>query len=62
MAYFEEADVMIGLRARRSSFRIPAGVRNFYLLQNVRITSDAQLASYSVGTGGYFLGGKVAAA
>jgi hypothetical protein len=60
--YFEEIDVLIRLRAGGSSFRIPAGIRNCYLLQNVRITSEAQLASCSVGTCGYFLGRKMAAA
>ena len=52
LLHFEEIDVIIRLRAGRSSFRIPAGVRKLYLLRKVRIGSEVQPASYSVGTGG----------
>jgi len=39
------------LQAGRPGIRIPVGLRDFSLLQNVQAGPGAHLASYSVGTG-----------
>jgi hypothetical protein len=44
------------LRAGRPRFRIPEGARGFCVPQNIRTVSGAHPASYSVGTGFFFLG------
>ena len=41
-------------KAAWTVFRIPAGARNFFLLQNVQIGSEAFPASCSVDTGCFF--------
>jgi hypothetical protein len=42
--------------------RIPAGAVNFSLRHCVHTGSEAHPASYPMGTGGFFLGSKAAAA
>ena len=50
--------VVIGLQAGRPEVQIPAGARDFSILQNVQ----ARSASNSAGTGSSFPGGKAAGA
>jgi hypothetical protein len=51
-----------GLDDRGSRFRFPAGAGNFSLHHRVHNGSGAHLASYPMGTGGSFPGGKAAGA
>jgi hypothetical protein len=43
---------------RHQVVRFPAGVGNFFLHHRVQIGSGAHLASYPMGTGGFFPGGE----
>jgi hypothetical protein len=54
--------IVTRLQAGRSGVRIPAGVRDFSLLQNVQNGSGVHLASYTMGTRCSFPGGKAARA
>jgi hypothetical protein len=47
---------------RGSNVRFPAGAGNFSLHHRIQNGSGAHPASYSMGTRGYFLGGKAAGA
>jgi hypothetical protein len=51
-----------GLDDRGSMLRFPAGTGNFSLHHRVQNGSGAHPASYIMGTGGSFLGGKAAGA
>jgi hypothetical protein len=51
-----------GLDDRGSVVRFPAGAGNFSLYHHVQNGSGAHPASYPMGTGGSFLGGKAAGA
>jgi len=46
------------LQAGRYGIQIPAGAREYSLLQNVENSSEAHLGSYTMGTRGCFPGGK----
>jgi hypothetical protein len=46
------------LQIEKSGVRIAQGARSFCLIQNVQTGVGAHPASYSVGTGGSFLGSK----
>jgi hypothetical protein len=49
-----------GLDDRDSGVRFPAGAVNFFLHHRVQNGSGAHAASYPMGTGGSFPGGKAA--
>jgi hypothetical protein len=51
-----------GLGDRGSTVRLPAGAGNFSLRHRVQNGSGAHPASYPMGTGGSFPGGKAAGA
>jgi len=51
-----------GLDDRMIGFRFPAGAGNFSLPYRIQTGSGAYPASYPMGTGASFLGGKVAGA
>jgi hypothetical protein len=51
---------MYGLDDRGSGLRFPAGAGNLSLLHRVQNGSGAHPASYPIGTGIYFPGGKAA--
>jgi hypothetical protein len=51
-----------GLDDRGSRFLFPEGAGNFFLHHRVQNGSGAHPASYSMGTGGSFPGGKAAGA
>jgi hypothetical protein len=51
-----------GLDDRGSRVRFPAGAGNFSLHHRVQNGSEAPTASYPMGTGGFFPGGKAAGA
>jgi hypothetical protein len=51
-----------GLDDRMTGIRFPAGDGNFSLRHRVQTGSGAHSASYSMGTGGSFPGGKAAGA
>jgi hypothetical protein len=50
------------LALRMIGVRFPVGAGNFLLLHRVQTGSGAHRASYPMGTGGYFPGGKAAGA
>jgi hypothetical protein len=51
-----------GLEGRGSGVRFPAGAWNFSLLHRVQTSSEVHPASYPMGNGGSFPGGKAAGA
>jgi hypothetical protein len=51
-----------GLDSRMTGVRFPEGTGNFSLHRRVQTGSGAHPASYSMGTGGSFPGGKAAGA
>ena len=53
-------NIVTGLRAGRSGFRVPAGARDLSFYQNAETSSGAHPAFISICTGGSFLRDKTA--
>jgi hypothetical protein len=60
--WIRDSSVNMVTRLRAAGFRFPAGTGNFSLHHRVQTGSGAHLASYPMGTGGSFPGGKTARA
>jgi len=52
--------IVTKVRAGRSGFRIPEGLRGLSLMRNAQTGCEVHKASYSIGTGGFSSVGQVA--